>query len=264
MGILFRKLQIIFFCVMNVVQNFLTFSLFYGTESGFGHFSAAHLWHLLLIFVFLTAFCVFYRQSGGKRKKALRLLIAGGNAALTFLRAALLIAAGQYGVERLPLHLCGMAVYICLFHALRPGRLSAQFLLAFCMPGALAAILFPDWTTSPPWSVISVFNFSIHALIACYVLMQLAAGDIRREAKLLPACLGLMLLIAAPVYAFNLASGTNFMFLNYPAPNSPLELFSFLGRPGYILGYLPMIGAVWAVIYLPRKPKLKPPSGLLG
>ena len=100
--------------------------------------------------------------------------------------------------------------------------------------------------------MISVFNFSIHALIACYVLMQLAAGDIRREAKLLPACLGLMLLIAAPVYAFNLASGTNFMFLNYPAPNSPLELFSFLGRPGYILGYLPMIGAVWAAIYLPH------------
>lgn len=237
---------------MELVQKFLIFHLFGSMEDGFEHFSAAHLWHLLLIFAFAGAFCVFYRQSGGKRRKALRLIIAGGNAALALFRAALLMAAGEYGVERLPLHLCGMAVYICLFHALRPGRLSAQFLLAFCMPGALAAILFPDWTASPPWSVISVFNFSIHALIVYYVLMQLAAGDIRREGRLLPACLGLMLLIAVPVYIFNLVAGTNFMFLSYPAPDSPLELFSFLGRPGYVLGYLPMIGAVWAVIYLPK------------
>ncbi len=237
---------------MELVQKFLIFPLFGGSEAGFEHFSAAHLLHLLLIFAFTGAFCVFYRRGGGKRRRTLRLLIAGGNAALALFRAALLMAAGEYGVERLPLHLCGIAVYICLFHALRPGGLSAQFLLAFCMPGALAAVLFPDWTAYPTGSVISVFNFTIHALIVAYVLMQLAAGDIRRESRLLPACLGLMLLIAVPVYIFNLAAGTNFMFLNCPAPNSPLELFSFLGRPGYILGYLPMLAAVWAVIYLPR------------
>lgn len=235
------------------MQNFLLFSPL--GETGFRHFSAAHLGHLLLIFTFAAGFCVFYRRSGEKHRKALRLCLACGNTALALFRAALLMAAGEYGLGRLPLHLCGMAVYICLLHALRPGRLSAQFLLAFCMPGALAAILFPDWTACPPWSVISVFNFSIHALIVCYVLMQLTAGDIRRERKLLPACLGLMLLIAAPVYIFNLAADTNFMFLNYPAPDSPLELFAFLGRPGYILGYLPMIGAVWAVIYLPKRKK---------
>lgn len=237
---------------MNVVQNFLTFSLFSGAESGFGHFSAAHMGHLLLILAISAGFCLLYRRSAERQRRTLRLLTACGNTALALLRAVLLMAAGQYGVERLPLHLCGMAVYICLLHALRPGRLTAQFLLAFCMPGALAAILFPDWTASAPWSVMSVFNFAIHALIVAYVLMQLAAGDIRREPCLLPACLGIMLLIAAPVYVFNLAAGTNFMFLSYPAPDSPLELFAFLGRPGYVLGYLPMIAAVWAVIYLPN------------
>lgn len=255
---------------MELVQKFLTFSLLGEEKSGFAHFSAAHLGHLSLIFAISAGSCLFYRQSGKKRRKALRRWVACGNTALALFRAALLMAAGEYGVERLPLHLCGMAVYLCLLHALRPGRLTAQFLAAFCMPGALAAILFPDWTASPPWSVISVFNFSIHALIVIYVLMQLAAGDIRREKKLLPACLGLMLLIAAPVYIINLAAGTNFMFLNYPAPDSPLEMFVFLGRPGYIFGYLPMIGAVWAVMYLPksrrrdRKPRKASPSSPLG
>lgn len=245
---------------MKLVQIFLMLSPPNSPQGGFRHFSPAHLGHLLLIGAFCGGLCLVYRRGGDGRRRALRLGLAWANIALTAVRGALLMAAGQYGPERLPLHLCGMAVYICLLHALRPGRLRAQFLLAFCMPGALAAILFPDWTACPPWSVLSAWNFSIHALIVAYVLMQLTAGDIRREPGLLPACLGIMLLLALPVYIFNLAVGTNFMFLNYPAPNSPLELFTFLGRPGYILGYLPMIAAVWALIYIPHK-KRTPTQG---
>lgn len=219
---------------------------------GFAHFSPSHFGHLLLICAAAVSACLVYRAGNARRRRALRLSLAIGNVALSFLRAAVLLVMGEFGIERLPLHLCGMAVYFCFFHALRPRALISQFLLAFCMPGALAALLFPDWVGYPPWGFISICNFSIHALIVIYVLMQLISGDIRRRARLLPACLGLMLLIAAPVYAFNSLMGTNYMFLSYPAPNSPLELFSFLGRPAYILGFLPMLTMVWAAIYLPH------------
>ena len=218
----------------------------------FAHFSLAHFDHLLLICAAAVALCLVYRAGDGRRRRALRLSLAIGNVALSLLRGAVLMAMGEFGIERLPLHLCGMAVYFCFFHSLHPGALISQFLLAFCMPGALAALLFPDWVGYPPWGFISVCNFSIHALIVIYVLMQLAGGDIRRRARLLPACLGMMLLLAAPVYVFNSLMGTNYMFLSYPAPDSPLELFSFLGRPAYILGFLPMLTMVWAAIYLPR------------
>ena len=60
-----------------------------------------------------------------------------------------------------------------------------------------------------------------------------------------------MLLIAVTVYVFDRLMGTNYMFLNWPLPGSPLEWFAFLGRPGYLLGYIPLLAAAWTVIYAP-------------
>ena len=60
-----------------------------------------------------------------------------------------------------------------------------------------------------------------------------------------------MLAIAIPVYVFDVLTNTNYLFLNWPSPGSPLELFAFLGRPGYLLGYIPLIAVVWLFLYLP-------------
>ena len=77
-------------------------------------------------------------------------------------------------------------------------------------------------------------------------------GDLRPEARQLPKCLGILVCCAVPVALFNRFFGTNYMFLSWPSPGSPLEWFaSFLGRPGYLLGYLPMLALVWLILYLP-------------
>ena len=61
-----------------------------------------------------------------------------------------------------------------------------------------------------------------------------------------------MLAVAAVMYVFNKLAGTNYFFLNSPAPGSPLEWFArFLGNPGYILGFLPIMAVVWLALYLP-------------
>ena len=75
-----------------------------------------------------------------------------------------------------------------------------------------------------------------------------------------PRCFALLLALAAVVYGFDRIVGANYMFLLAPAPGSPLEWFAgFLGNPGYLLGYLPMLAAVWAALYLPgRKLKTAP------
>ena len=97
----------------------------------------------------------------------------------------------------------------------------------------------------------SVSSFVIHGLIVTYVVMQVAARDIVPDVKKCPQCLGLMLALALPVYIFDRITGTNYMFLNWPSPGSPLDWFAFLGRPGFVLGYLPILAAVWAVMYYP-------------
>ena len=232
------------------MERFFDFTI--GPEAaGFGLFSSAHGLYLAVAALCALLLCLFYRHLDGERRRRLRLALASSALALQLLRAVLLIISGNYTIGRLPLHLCAMAVYISFFHAMRGGRLLGQFLYAFCMPGAAAALLFPDWSYYPALHFMTVSSFVLHILVFCYVLVQVSGGDIRPEGKSLPQCLGIMLAIAIPVYVFDVLTNTNYLFLNWPSPGSPLELFAFLGRPGYVLGYLPLIAVVWLVLYLP-------------
>ena len=104
----------------------------------------------------------------------------------------------------------------------------------------------------------------LHIVPIGFVLMQLLAGELKPDISLLPAGCALMLLMAIPVYIIDISTGQNFMFLNFPPRGTPLELFAFLGRPGYLLGVLPMAGLIWCGIYgvfyrgkgLPRRSEL--------
>lgn len=232
------------------MERFFDFSI--GPEAeGFGLFSAVHGIYLAAAALSALLLCLFYRRSGAENRRRLRLVLASSALALELLRAVLLMISGNYTIGRLPLHLCAIAVYLSFFHALRGGRLTGQFLYAFCMPGALAALLFPDWSYYPGLHFMTVCSFALHILVFCTILMQVAGRDIRPDIKSLPQCLGIMLAIAIPVYVFDILTNTNYLFLNWPSPGSPLELFAFLGRPGYLLGYIPLIAGVWIILYLP-------------
>lgn len=232
------------------MERFFDFSI--GPEAkGFGRFSAVHGAYLAAAVLCVLLLCILYRRASGKERRAVRLAVASAALGLELLRALLLMVSGYYTLGRLPLHLCGMAVYIGFYHALRGGRLTGQFLYAFCMPGAAAALLFPDWSYYPALHFMTVCSFALHMLLVCYTLMQAVGGDIRPETKCLPQCLGMMLGIAIPVYVFDVLTDTNYLFLNWPSAGSPLELFAFLGRPAYLLGYIPLIALTWTLIFLP-------------
>lgn len=237
------------------MENFFNLKIERADGLGFGLGSAAHGMFILLCVLTAALFCRIYLESNAKKRRKIRLTLAVSGLGLELLRALLLFVNGEYNIGRLPLHLCGMAVYVILLHALRGGRITGQFLYALCMPGAAVAILFPDWSYYPALSFMTLSGFAIHTVIVAYVLMQITGKDILPDIRQAPLCLGLLLLIALPVYVFDRVTDTNYMFLNWPAENSPLEWFSFLGRPGYLLGYIPMLAAVWAILYFPFKQK---------
>ncbi len=228
---------------------FFDFSIDPRSGNSLGMFSRGHILWLLAALAAWLIMCRSYKRCAPARRARKRCAIAGAALAIELLRAGLLMFAGEYGIGRLPLHLCALAIYISFLHALRGGELTGQFLYAFCMPGAVCALLFPDWSAYPAFHFMSVSSFALHILLVGYTLMLVAGGDLRPDTRRAPACLGVMLLIAVPVYAFDRLMGTNYMFLNWPSPGSPLEWFAFLGRPGYLLGYLPLLAAAWAVIY---------------
>lgn len=226
------------------MSDFFTFSI-PTTNVGFGQFSAGH-------FVWLAAgllFCLLlrrgYRQSS--RKRRFRILVSSGTLLLELLRAFMLMEAGEYTVFSLPLHLCGLSVYLNLIHALSGREKLGQFLYAFCFPGAVFALLFPDWDYFPLFNILTTMDFLLHILIVSYVVMQIE--EIQPSLKSAPHNLASMLLLAIPIYIFNKHASTNYMFLNWPVP--PLTIFRFLGKPGYLLGYLPFIAFTWSLLYLP-------------
>lgn len=78
---------------------------------------------------------------------------------LDMLRYVVYWRIGGLSIYELPLHLCGLAVYLCILHSIwKPDWLS-QVLYTLCLPGACCALLFPDWTHYPFWSFVSLHSF---------------------------------------------------------------------------------------------------------
>lgn len=220
-------------------------------NAGFGQFSAGHaVWLAACVIIC----CVLKKvYEGSERKTAVRRTISLSVLSLELLMAAFYAANRMYGLWTLPLHLCGISVFLEVLHAFRENSTLGQFLYAFSFPGAVFALLFPDWSYFPLYNVQTVIEFLKHILLTAYVVMQVK--DIAPDIKKTPKCLLFMVVLAVPVYVFDKLTQTNYMFLNWPV--MPLTLFSNLGRPGYLFGYLPLLAASWAVIYLPFIPGKK-------
>ena len=118
---------------------------------GFRPLGAAHLGMLaglgVLVFAVVLAGC---RMSRAGRLRLLRGLSLG-MVAMELLKDFVLALQGAFSVGYLPLHLCSMGMFLCLFWAYRPEWDGAgQCLYSLCLSGGVAALLFPDWSRMPP------------------------------------------------------------------------------------------------------------------
>ena len=225
---------------------------------GFALWGREHIAWLCIALALGTILCMSYRRAGARGRAALR--VGTGCAVLLCeaLKDVNLIVQGAFGVYYLPLHLCGLAVFFTFYHCLRPGETVGNFLYSTCMPGAAFALLFPDWTMYPAFCYHSLVAFVVHTLIVVYPLMLVCGRDLRPSVLLLPRCLAILAALAAAVYVFDRIFRANYMFLLQPAAGSPLEWFaSFLGNPGYLLGYVPMLILIWGLLYLPFRKRSK-------
>ena len=163
---------------------------------------------------------------------------------------AILFAGGNYTWTYLPLHLCSINIFMIAWHVVKPSKLLGQFLYTICIPGALAALLFPSWASLPPNTGIHIHSFTIHILLAMYPIVLTAAGEIHPELKQMPKCMLLLVCMAVPIYGINLLLDTNFMFLMYAEPGNPLYLFQQMWG-SHLLGFPVIIAGVLIVMHLP-------------
>ena len=218
---------------------------------GFAHYDALHLtW--LGIFLVVTVVCsLLYRRSNEKQRDIWRKTVSALIVGNELFKMVMLTIGGNYTIDYLPLHLCSINIFLIAIHAWwKPyGTLSA-FMYTVCIPGALAALLFPSWASLPLANFMHLHSFTIHILLALYPIMLTVGGDIRPVPSDILKCFGLLLAMAVPVYLFNLAFGSNYMFLMYAEPGNPLYLFEE-AFGSHLIGFPVIIAGVVLVMHLP-------------
>ena len=228
-------------------------------------FGGAHLLLLALIAGITLGFLLWFRRS--PHQVPMMRIMAGTMLLLELAKDLTLAAIGAFSRGYLPLHLCSIAMFVCLCYSLRPGsRRCGQILYSVCFPGALCALLFPDWTCFPLFHFQSIHSFLYHTMLIQFALIPVVTGRIRPGLDAVPISFGFLLLTALPVGQINRLLGTNFMFLNHASPGSPLEFLSVLpGRAGYLAGYGLLALAVLILVnllpdILSRLRRLRPTS----
>lgn len=232
------------------MQHFLDTVETIAPNVGFSQFGTLHLIWLAVFLVSVVVNCIWYRKMGAQGRDRWKKIVAGLIVLDEIYKMIMLAVGGRYIADYLPLHLCSINIFIIAFHAWKPTRSVGAFLYTVCIPGALAALLFPSWTSLPLGNFMHWHSFTIHILLSMYPIALAVGGDIELSVNDIPQCLLLLVGMAVPIYIINLLLDTNFMFLMYVDEGNPLLIFEQLWG-NHLLGYPVIIAGVLIVMYTP-------------
>lgn len=217
---------------------------------GFSHFDSFHLGWLAAGAAVILFTCPIYRRLNERHRGFFRKMIALLLIGDELFKLIPMLVMGCFDVSYLPFQLCSINLFVIAWHAWKPGRLTDNFLYSICIPGALAAMLFPTWTKLPALNYMCIHSFTVHILLILYPVVLTAAGEIKPELKEVPKCLLLLAGLAAFALVLNLLWDTNFMFLMYANKGNPLEWFE-TNWGNHLYGFPVLIAAVILVMHSP-------------
>ena len=217
---------------------------------GFTLFDTMHLLWLLACLLITVTCIVWYKRLSDRGRRVWRISVAALLLADELFKVVMLIAGGRYLPGYLPLHLCSINIFVIAVHAFKPSKMISGYLYTVAIPGAIAALLFPSWTSLPVGNFMHLHSFTVHILLALYPITLASAGELYPQVKKIPQYLSLLIIMAIPIWFINLALDTNFMFLMSADPGNPLYLFQEeLGN--HLYGFPVLIIAVLIVMYVP-------------
>ena len=215
---------------------------------GWPHFGPFHL-AVLAVFLLLGAvLCRGYCGMDTDKRRRWRRTVALLLVVDELFKDFGLLYGGNFSLDYLPLHLYSINIFLIVLHAWRRPKLLDTFLYFVCLPAACAALLFPTWAPLPPLNFMVIHSFTVHFLLALYPLALTLRGDMDPQPRAFPRCFALLAAMAVPIWFFNRAFGTNFMFLMRAGEGNPLKLFERFGS--HLLGYPVLLAVVFAVMYL--------------
>ena len=210
-----------------------------------------HITWLVIIGVVMFYFCKLFRKSDLKKQNKILKGFAILIVVQEILKDILHWYAGSITLEHLPFHLCGVSIFFVVGYAIKSNKLNEQYLYALCLPGALLALLFPNWTEYPIMHFSCMNSFTIHAELVIFVMMLLTSRRLHPCFKDLKYTGIFILIYSIPIYFINKVWDTNFMFINTPSEGSPLVIiYNIFGR-FYIPAFYALAFVGWILMYLP-------------
>lgn len=223
-------------------------------DGGMTPFGMEHMIWLLIITVVIIAGSIIYKRKALLSRKRILHAFAFLMTGMEICKYSIMVITGNMGVQYLPLQLCGMAVIIEIVYVFFPSTFLGEVICTACLPGAAAALIFPDWSRYPVFNYMSMHGFIMHGLLILFPCMLMAARDFVPRLKNVYMVI-LFFVVAVPLLKIvNHYLDTNFMFLERPSRGSPFQpVYNNHGYTGYMVVYgivvLVIILAMYGIAY---------------
>ena len=218
----------------------------------FSLFGPYHIGWLIVTTITVALVSKYFKKLDTKNQKVFQQKTAWFILLAEISKITYLVINNEFAMKYLPLELCSFAIWAIFYHAYTNNPIIGETLYNIFLPGAIAALLFCNWTHRPIYEFMSLFSFIFHLTIVMYCVMVLYVGIVKPSKKRILSSIVFFAMVAPIIYQLNKIWDTNFMFLNTPSPGSPLvPLENIFGNPGYIFGLGCIIILLWVVMYLP-------------
>lgn len=213
----------------------------------FSPFGSAHLGILAAAFV-LSCVLLLWARNPRKHRRARRCALAIAatlllNDAIYFVLGFRAAGGQTFLQEFLPLHLCGMSVYIISFAMITRRQLAFEIAFYWGLIGATQAILTPD-IADPAYSYWSIQFFIRHCGILAGVAFLVSVGKMRPRKHSAWRAWGIMNLWLMVVALANWQFEGNYMYLrrlpdiSHPLVKIPWPWYIVLAEALLLLGFV--------------------------
>ena len=226
------------------------------------HWGPEHVKVLLIIAAVMAAVLTPVALKADKKKTVTVLrILAVSHLVLEVIQDILLVKEEYDIMWMLPLHLCNLGIFVNLtaaFAGEKIRKIFAEISVMLIMPGALGALLFPDWNYRPIDDPVAIVIFTTHTVLLLIPLIMIIKGisDIRISHIFYP--LIFMAAVVPPIYLFDKKFEVNYLFLRFPVASSPLSfIHDKVGEHYYVLGMffllITVLLAEYLIAYILRK-----------
>jgi len=223
----------------------------YGSDHvAFRLFDSTHIFWLVFFVVSTISLAMIYRRSTTSTRRKILIVLTVLLVLDELVKYAFMIPTNQFEYSYLPLHVCSINIFVCLWNTIHPNPLAKNILYAMCLPGALVALLSPTWTSLPIFNIMHLHSETVHIMLFMYPVLLLTEG-FKPDYKLLPQVFGCLCIEAVVALFFNTKFGTNFLFISGNENNPILLMVENVFGNFYVVGLAILVCIVWFFLYLP-------------